>query len=117
MIVICAWHGSNCPYERPIVQRPKAPSVAEVVRLVSDLTGIPADKIMGPIRRKDVAHARQSAMYILRELTPMSTSEVARIFGKSDHTTVMYAVQIVKHRIDSGEDEFTSRIVNALRNP
>ena len=116
MIVYTAWHGSTCPYERPIVEHAKAPTVGEVVRLVSDLTGISAEKIMGPMRHVDIAHARQSALYVLRGLTPMSTPQIARVFGKAGHTTVMHAVQSVKIRIESGEDELTQSIVDALRN-
>ena len=40
---------------------------------------------------------RQIAMFILRELTEYSTTEIGYEFGGRDHTTVMHACQ----RIDS----------------
>ena len=41
-----------------------------------------------------VARARQMAMYLARELTPLSLAEIARGFDR-DHTTVLHAIRAV----------------------
>lgn len=46
-----------------------------------------------------VSHPRQEAMYLARELTGQSLPEIGRRFGDRDHTTVMFAIRQVKHRI------------------
>jgi chromosomal replication initiator protein len=48
-------------------------------------------------RTKAVAHPRQIAMYIARELTDASLPKIGEEFGGRDHTTVMHAVDKVSH--------------------
>ena len=43
-------------------------------------------------RTKSVAFPRQIAMYLSRQLTHASLSDVGRAFGGKDHTTVLHAV-------------------------
>jgi chromosomal replication initiator protein len=38
-------------------------------------------------------------MYIIRELTEYSTTEIGLEFGGRDHTTVMHAVQKIEERM------------------
>ena len=42
-------------------------------------------------RGRHVVYARQVAMYLARELTPLSFPTIARKFGGRDHTTVIHA--------------------------
>jgi chromosomal replication initiator protein len=53
-----------------------------------DLT---VEEICGPSRRRPLVAARQTAMYLFRELTDYSYPAIARDFGDRDHTTVMHA--------------------------
>jgi len=46
-----------------------------------------------------VAFPRQVAMYLSRELTEYSTTEVGAEFGGRDHTTVMHACQKIEDRM------------------
>ncbi len=50
-------------------------------------------------RTKAVAFPRQVAMYLSRELTEYSTTEVGAEFGGRDHTTVMHACQKIEDRM------------------
>ena len=43
-------------------------------------------------RTKSVAFPRQVAMYLSRQLTHASLSDIGRSFGGKDHTTVLHAV-------------------------
>ena len=49
------------------------------------------DEIVGRSRTKNVALARQIAMYLAREMTSMSLVDIGEVFGGRDHTTVMHA--------------------------
>jgi chromosomal replication initiator protein len=48
-------------------------------------------------RRTDAqaVRARHIAMYLARQLTPLSLPNIGRQFGGRDHTTVLYAVRKV----------------------
>jgi chromosomal replication initiator protein len=71
----------------------------DIVKIVSDFYGVPVEEMVKKGRKKEVAHPRQVAMYLLRtELdTPFST--IGDFFGGRDHTTVLHAVdKITKNR-------------------
>ena len=50
-------------------------------------------------RDQRLAAPRQIAMYIATELTDYSLPQIAREFGKKDHTTVMYARDKIKDQM------------------
>ena len=58
--------------------------------------GISIDDLTGPSRGRHLVMARQIAMYLCRELTPMSLPKIGEEFSKRDHTTVMYANNKIK---------------------
>jgi chromosomal replication initiation ATPase DnaA len=47
-------------------------------------------------RSRDVARPRQVAMYLSKVLTTRTLSEIGRLFGDRDHTTVMHAVRNIE---------------------
>ena len=49
------------------------------------------EQLTGAGKARQVAHARQIAMYLCRELTELSLPKIGDEFGGKDHTTVMYA--------------------------
>jgi len=49
--------------------------------------------LIGGRKHKTIAQPRQVAMYLSRKLTGSSFPDIAKKFGKRDHTTVMYAVK------------------------
>ncbi len=71
----------------------KEPSLAEIVKLVSIYYGVSLDLLRSRLRTKPVAHARQVAMYLCRENTKASLTQIGRKFGNRDHTTVHHAWQ------------------------
>ncbi len=68
-----------------------------IQRVVADYFSLSSQELKGKKRTKVIAFPRQLAMYIVREMTEYSTTEVGLEFGGRDHTTVMHACQ----RIDS----------------
>jgi chromosomal replication initiator protein len=69
--------------------------------------GLTRAELLSSQRSPRVAHARQIAMYLARELTPLSLTQVARGFDR-DHTTVMHAVRAVNHRLEPGSETATA---------
>jgi chromosomal replication initiator protein len=73
-------------------------TIEHIQKIVSDYFGLSYKDLRGKRRTKAVAFPRQVAMYISRELTEYSTTEVGAEFGGRDHTTVMHACQKIEDR-------------------
>jgi len=63
---------------------------------VAKAHGLSVKEMDNPRRDQRLAVPRHIAMYIAAELTDCSLPQIARDFGKKDHTTVMYARDKVK---------------------
>ncbi len=74
-------------------------TVDMIQRIVAEYFNLSHNDLRGRKRTKAIAFPRQVAMYIVRELTEYSTTEVGREFGGRDHTTVMHACQKVEDRM------------------
>ena len=70
-----------------------------IQRTVADYFNLSSQDMKGKKRTKVIAFPRQIAMYISREMTEYSTTEVGLEFGGRDHTTVMHACQRIENRM------------------
>lgn len=86
---------------KDLFTNPKITSVTTdiIQRVVADYFNLSYNDLRGKKRTKTIALPRQIAMYITRELTEYSTTEVGEEFGGRDHTTVMHACQRVEARM------------------
>tara|TARA_B110001454_G_scaffold41795_1_gene41085 strand:- start:334 stop:1671 length:1338 start_codon:yes stop_codon:yes gene_type:complete len=73
-------------------------SMEDIVRKVSELTGISEEGIVGKSRRKEIVEARQTAMFLCRNILDNSLSSVGMYFGGRDHTTVMHSIKIIEKK-------------------
>jgi chromosomal replication initiator protein len=70
---------------------------------VAKMHGLSVKEMDNPRRDQRLAAPRHIAMYIAAELTDCSLPQIAREFGKKDHTTVMYARDKVKDLMERDE--------------
>jgi chromosomal replication initiator protein len=70
----------------------------EIAAVVTRAYGLDADALRGRSRKRVVVQPRQVAMYLARRYTPASLADIGRAFGR-DHTSVMYAIDVVERRI------------------
>ena len=54
------------------------------------------DDIVGKKRPKNIAMARQVAMYLCRKITDASLPKIGQAFGGRDHTTVIHAYEKIE---------------------
>ena len=79
------------------------------------------DQLVGAGKTRQVAHARQIAMYLCRELTELSLPKIGDEFGGKDHTTVMYADRKIRKEMTENRgtydeiQELTQVIKNRAR--
>jgi chromosomal replication initiator protein len=89
------------------------PSVAEIQDAVATTLNLSREELLSPRRTPRIARARQLAMYLTRELTPLSLAQIARQFDR-DHSTVLHAIRSVSQRREPGsETESTIERVRA----
>lgn len=79
-------------------------SVEEIIDHVASYYKVPVDTIRERNRRKEVAHSRQIAMYIAKNLTNHSLKTIGLHFGGRDHSTVIHAVKQVENLIEKDEN-------------
>jgi chromosomal replication initiator protein len=63
------------------------------------------EELRGPGKTRALAHSRQIAMYLCRELTDLSLPKIGQAFGR-DHTTVMYAQKKILGEMASRREVF-----------
>lgn len=72
-----------------------------IQRAVADYFNLSTGELKGKKRTRAVAFPRQLAMYITREITEASMTDIGTDFGGRDHTTVMHACQRIESRMRS----------------
>lgn len=76
----------------------------DIVATVSQHTGHSVEDILGSQRKPDLVLARQTAMYLCRELLGTSYPVLGRFFGGKDHSTAMHSIKKIKKMIVSNKD-------------
>lgn len=89
-------------------------TIDRVQRVVSDYFNVTPADMKGKKRTKQVTFPRQVAMYIIREVTDYSTTEIGLEFGGRDHTTVMHSCQRIEDRM-KGDPTLEPTVANLIR--
>jgi len=89
------------------------PSIDEIVAAVADFYRFQEDELRGSRRTKDLALARQVAMYLSREETNSSLAQIGSALGDRDHTTIIHGHDKIARQIE--EDDQLRRDVLAIK--
>ncbi len=79
-------------------------TVETIVKGVAEHFGIKVADMKTKKRTKEIALPRQVAMYLSRELTDVSLSDIGKNVGGKDHATVIYACKQMTERRAADED-------------
>lgn len=92
-------------------------SIEKIQKIVADHYNLSFTDLKARKRTKNIAFARQIAMYISREITEFSTTEVGAEFGGRDHTTVMHACNKIEELVKTDMHLQTSInvLINAIK--
>jgi len=66
---------------------------------VAGYFALPPQQLAGKARDKHLVHARHIAMYLLRADAARPLTEIGRLLGKRDHTTVMHGTEKVEREM------------------
>jgi chromosomal replication initiator protein len=69
-----------------------------ILEHVAFMHNLSAEQILAT-RQKPRVIARHVAMYLAREITDESSTQIARAFRKRDHTTILYGTRRISDRI------------------
>jgi chromosomal replication initiator protein len=75
--------------------------IDKIQKSVSHYFSVSVDDLKDKTRKKEVATARQVAMYFAKEYTDYSLKQIGHYFGGRDHSTVIHAIQSVQNLIDT----------------
>ena len=92
------------------------PSADTIIQEVARFYELDAASIRGQGQNKEIANARNVAMYIIREMTQLSLMEIGQQFGGRHHSTVLNSIKRVeKNMKDQPEmSEIIRDITNAV---
>jgi chromosomal replication initiator protein len=74
-------------------------SMDNITRVVADYFSLTPNDLKGKKKTQNIVFPRQLAMYIGREMTDYSTTELGQEFGGRDHTTVMHSIEKIKEKM------------------
>jgi len=100
---------------KDLISEEDRPITVELIqKAVCEYFGIKNQDIRARKRTKEIANARQIAMYIAKQHTALSLSEIGFAFGGKDHATVIYACKQIEAK--RGQDENLNKsIENIIR--
>lgn len=78
------------------VQQEKHVTISMIKQVVAEYFKIDVEELSAKVRTKDIAEARQIAMFLAKEMTPSALSKIGSNFGGRDHTTVIHACDKIK---------------------
>ncbi|MDR2397734.1 MAG: chromosomal replication initiator protein DnaA [Spirochaetaceae bacterium] len=76
-------------------------SIDKILEIIAAHHKITPSDLKGKKRTKAITQPRQLAMYIIREITQYSTTEIGQAFGGRDYSTVIHSCQKIEERLHS----------------
>lgn len=88
-------------------------SIENILKVVADNYNITVSDLKGKKRDQKVSAARFIAIYIAREMTEYSFTELGNEFGGRDHSSIMHAYNKVNERIQT-DSSYMARIKSLM---
>ena len=88
-------------------------TIDNIQRVVADHYQVRLSDLKSKNRSQAFAFPRQVAMFLSRDLTPASTTEIGRRFGGKDHSTVIHSTQKIQDLIN--KDPTLNTTIQRLR--
>lgn len=82
-----------------IDNQPVSVKVDSIVKTVADFYGVSVEDIKSENRSANITIARQVAMYIIRDCTPLPLNSIGELLGNRNHSTVHYSVSQVEKQM------------------
>lgn len=84
--------------------KPRQITPSVIINVVSEHFGVNPEDIISIKRNSEFVQPRQVVMYLCREMTNTSLTNIAKILGKKDHTTVIHGINKITEEIKTDEE-------------
>ena len=84
-----------------------------IMKAVAAYFNVTEADLLSQRRNREIATARQVAMYLTREQTRLSTTRIGDLYGGRDHTTVMHACDKIAELAET--DDAIRSAIQALK--
>ena len=91
------------------------PTPALIISHVCKFYSIDESVLRGTLKNKGTAEARQTAMYLIRQLTNLSLPDIGKEFNK-DHTSILYSIRKVEDALKKGNKQLKDNIRDITAN-
>lgn len=95
-----------------IDSKAKKIDIESITNVVCDYFGVSIEDLKSPARNQKVSHARQIAVYLVRDLTQMSFVSIAEFYNKK-HPTILFSYEKIKEEIKT--DKNLNEIIEELK--
>lgn len=89
-------------------------TIDDIIKAVAAKTGVKISDIKSQKKNKNIAQARQAAMYLSRKLTNASFPDIGEKVGGRDHSTVIYANSKMKRVLET--DTKLKNLIDEIEN-
>ncbi len=96
------------------VRKAKSVSIENIIFATAEYFKLSENQILSRKRTKEIAFARQVAMYLAKELTSYTLESIGLNFGGKDHATVLYSYNSIKESLKKSRN--TQNIVSDIKN-
>ena len=91
------------------------PTPSLIINQVCKFYSIDEASLRGTQRNKATVEARHVAIYLIRRMTNLSTTEIGDEFGK-DHTTIMHSIKKVENAMNGNDEQLQNHIRDIIAN-
>ena len=80
--------------------QPRVTTVNNVIQAVSEYYNLPEKALVSQNRSREISHARHVALYLCKEMTNSSLTEIGFKMGHRTHATVLHSIALVKDQLE-----------------
>ena len=91
------------------------PTPSLIINQVCKFYSIDESVLRGTLKNKGTAEARHIAVYLIRQLTNLSTPDIGKEFNR-DHTTVLHSIEKIEKMLKIGNEELQTHIRDITAN-
>lgn len=95
--------------------QPVPVTIDKIVTEVARCYNISAADIRSRSRTKNIANARMTCIYCIREITGLPMVDIGREFGGRDHATIVYAIKQAKNEVETN-NTYKEMVEDILKN-
>ena len=76
-------------------------TIEKIIGEVGRTYNVTPAEIRGMRRTANISSARQTAIYVVREITGMSMEDIGKEFGGRDHSTIVYSLKSMENNLNN----------------